>query len=132
MNDIPLAVPMAVGLLLPAVSLVVLLFTRRQLKAHGNVRRLRLALIVLGLILGVPLSYVPWPIDHPLRDRPHPRMRFWGIPAPMAGTIKADGRSWLQPAFVVAAIPLNGIFAASVLQGVLWMARRNRLQSVPR
>ncbi len=123
-DEIPVALPLVVGLVLPLAGLASLFVSARCVRRHEHLRKRRFWLIVLGIVLGFPLSYVRWPIDHPLTGRPSLRLRFFGFPAPIGGSFHVEGRSAIQPAFVYTAYLQNGFFAAGLLQALLLLGHR--------
>ncbi len=81
-------------------------------------------------LLGVPLSYAPWPYDFD-NVLPGPTiLRYVGIPVPMVAIRQLGQLHVIDPVFHVFAFILNGIFASGVAHAAMLAYSIRAMRSV--
>lgn len=114
-------VDIVVGAALACSGAIFAIYSRRFAIGDDRLRRMRRVLLISGAAAGILLSWAPWPIEHEHSLQPGVIVRMWGIPAPMAMTLKHGSVSSLGPALHFLALPLNVGFWAGVGQTVVYV-----------
>ena len=97
--------------------------------------RLRKLLLIIGILVGIALSLVPWPIPHRVAGKTSMlSFRYLGIPAPVAYSMRADppDRPPIQVfhgLFGPLALPINACFWAGLFQIVPLLGMKRRIKN---
>ena len=123
MNATPLGPFFAVGAVLVVGSLVLLAWGTRAVIRDTSLTRVSRRLLIVGVLGGVGMSFIPVPIDFEYSATSS--VRFQGAPAPMTMVVQYPDRRFFSAAWGPVAIMLNGLFGAGVAQLALIGRKRH-------
>ncbi len=123
MSALPITPFFVTAAVLLAASLGLLVWGTLAVIRDESLTRASRMLLMLGVLGGISLSFVPVPLDFEYLNAN--TVRFQGVPVPMTMVVSYPERPFFMAAWGPVALMLNGLFGAGMAQ--LGLLRRRRV-----